>query len=64
MSEKREFLLVYVKGARPGPLLEGVRAGLQKRGAEIREIILGDDYRALLDGIADGAVPVVIRKSL
>ena len=64
MSENKRILLVYVKGARPGQLVEGLRVGLQKRGAEIREITLGDDYEGLLDAIEAGAVPLVIRASL
>jgi hypothetical protein len=64
MNKNRVFLLIYVNEARPGPLIEGVRTGLRERGAQVREITLGDDYQALLDDLAAGAVPLVIRQSL
>ena len=61
MSDDKEFLFVYVKDARPGELIEGLTAGLKERGAGISEITLGDDYESLLDALAAGAVPLVIR---
>lgn len=64
MSENKQFLLVYVKDARPGRVIEGLQAGLRERGAGIREITLGDDYEQLLDEIEAGAVPLVIRETL
>ncbi|MET0029188.1 MAG: hypothetical protein ABW101_16280 [Candidatus Thiodiazotropha sp.] len=64
MSEKKTFVLIYVNDAQRGPLIEGMRNGLQQRGAEVAEVTLTDDYQGLLDQLASGAVPLVIRQTM
>lgn len=64
MNVKRKLLLVTTGGqvaADDALDLARLREALRARGAEIEECALGADPGALLDRLADGAVPVVFR---
>lgn len=64
MSSEKQFLLIYVKDARPGPLMQSLCAGLRERGAGVTEMQLAENHEALLDALSAGAVPLVIRQTV
>lgn len=65
MSISRRILLIHAPEApaKAGTAIDlaRLREALVSRGAQVDELNLGDSADALLDGLAQGALPVVLR---
>lgn len=57
MSTGKQVLLINPEAA---PAMPGLAEALRAAGAEVREMNL-DDYGALLDALAQGFMPVVLK---
>lgn len=57
MSTGKQVLLINLEAA---PAMPGLAEALRAAGAEVREMKL-DDYGALLDELAQGFMPVVLK---
>lgn len=57
MSTAKQVLLINPEAK---PVLPGLADALRTAGAEVRETNL-DDYEALLDALAQGFMPVVLK---
>lgn len=57
MSTGKQVLLINPDAA---PAMPGLAEALRAAGAEVREMNL-DDYAALLDALAQGFMPVVLK---
>ncbi len=60
MSMTKQVLLINSEAA---PAMPGLADALRAAGAEVREMNLGD-YGALLDALAQGFMPVVLKAPL
>lgn len=57
MSTRKQVLLINPDAA---PAMPGLAEALRAAGAEVREMNM-DDYGALLDALAQGFMPVVLK---
>ncbi|MDT3705515.1 MAG: hypothetical protein ROZ09_01730 [Thiobacillus sp.] len=60
MSAGKQVLLINPHAA---PVMPGLAEALRAAGAEVREMNM-DDYGALLDALAQGFMPVVLKAPL
>jgi len=59
MSEKRKVVLIHPFADRA--CLPDLAEALRRRGAEVQQVFLSDDYSVLLDALENDVVPVVVK---